>query len=120
MGYQPAVEGRKDHSSKLCYQRKFISGPFHSSLMPPSASVFSTPQSETELVLNWDDLCAQSKNLVAILAFSPTSDLLATPHMDNVDVYLWTNQAQHAEVSSQGSLRTTMTSLSSSHLALTV
>ncbi|KAK1216377.1 rRNA-processing protein utp21 [Marasmius sp. AFHP31] len=44
----------------------------------------------------------KTSSVASSLSFSPTSDFLATSHVDSVGVYLWANRAQYTEVSLQG------------------
>ncbi|KAG7092662.1 hypothetical protein E1B28_008998 [Marasmius oreades] len=44
----------------------------------------------------------KTSSVASSVSFSPTSDFLATSHVDSVGVYLWANRAQFAEVSLQG------------------
>lgn len=39
------------------------------------------------------------EDVVTCLAFSPDSDFLATAHVDNVGIFLWSNRTQYANVS---------------------
>ncbi|GAA5808757.1 hypothetical protein MFLAVUS_002153 [Mucor flavus] len=39
------------------------------------------------------------EDIVTCLAFSPDSDFLATAHVDNVGIFLWSNRTQYANVS---------------------
>lgn len=41
----------------------------------------------------------RTPSVATSLSFSPTSDFLATSHVDSVGVYLWANRAQFSEVS---------------------
>ncbi|KAF8586540.1 Utp21-domain-containing protein [Ramaria rubella] len=41
----------------------------------------------------------RTASVATSVAFSPTSDFLATSHVDSVGVYLWANRAQYGEVS---------------------
>ncbi|KAK7054659.1 rRNA-processing protein utp21 [Paramarasmius palmivorus] len=44
----------------------------------------------------------KTSSVASSVSFSPTSDFLATSHVDSVGVYLWANRAQYTEVSLQG------------------
>lgn len=43
----------------------------------------------------------RTPSVATSLAFSPTSDFLATAHVDSVGVFLWANRAQFSEVTLQ-------------------
>ncbi|KAF9265570.1 Utp21-domain-containing protein [Marasmius fiardii PR-910] len=44
----------------------------------------------------------KTPSVASSVSFSPTSDFLASSHVDSVGVYLWANRAQFTEVSLQG------------------